>query len=65
MTNTGLKEFQEEKEALIKDAESILLLCYRESGHLGDVISSIRTTISSMDLKANKLSNKFLEQKSK
>jgi hypothetical protein len=62
-TNTGLKNFDKERNLILADAMNLISLCKSESGHLGDVIGCIRTTMSSLELKANKLSDIFKEQK--
>jgi len=65
MTMNGLsnEEFQQIRNSLAKDAEQLLSICNSNTGHLGDVVSGIRTTQSSMDIKAKKLWEMFEEQK--
>jgi hypothetical protein len=65
MTMNGLsnEEFQQIRNSLVKDAEQLLSICNRNTGHLGDVVSGIRTIQSSMDIKAKKLWEMFEEQK--
>lgn len=63
ITNNGLEDFDEERISIIRDIEILLNLCYENKGHLGDVISCLRTTSSSLNLKADKLNEKFKKQK--
>lgn len=62
-TNNGLKNFDKERNSILTDATTLITLCNSEIGHLGDVIYCIRTTMSSLELKANKLNKIFKEQK--
>ena len=64
MTMNGLSEekFQDLKNGLSKDAEFIIKICNSDTGHLGDIVSGIRTIQSSLDIKANKLWEIFSEQ---
>lgn len=65
MTMNGLsnEEFQEIRNKLCKDAEQLLAIANSTTGHLGDIVSGIRTTQSSMDIKAKKLWEMFEQQK--
>jgi hypothetical protein len=65
ITMNGLsnEEFQEIRNKLCKDAEQLLAIAYSTTGHLGDIVSGIRTTQSSIDIKAKKLWEMFEEQK--
>lgn len=67
MTMNGLQnsEFDEIKKRLTKDAEQILNAVNSDSGHLGNIISALKITCSSIDLKSEKLIKIFNEQKSK
>lgn len=64
MTMNGLsnQEFQEIRNELCKDAEFLLKMANSTDGHLGDIVSGIRTTQSSMDLTAKKLWGMFQNQ---
>lgn len=65
ITMNGLRdeEFYEIRAQLCKDAAQLLSIANSTSGHLGDIVSGIRTTQSSMELKAKKLWEIFEEQK--
>lgn len=63
MTNTGLKEFPEIKKLLEIDIEHLTNISQKENGHLGDIISGLKTTISSINLKVEKLKIEFKNQK--
>lgn len=62
-TNNGLKNFEDIKNALLKDVEHLNNISNKETGHLGDVISGLKTTISSINIKVEKLIKEFKEQK--
>ena len=64
-THNGLEndEFKEIKKWLYKDAKSVLSIANSETGHLGDIISRIKTAASSLKLKAEKLNDTFKKQK--
>jgi len=64
-THNGLEndEFKEIKKWLYKDAKSVLSIANSETGHLGDIISRIKTAVSSLKLKAEKLNDTFKKQK--
>jgi hypothetical protein len=62
-TFTGLKTFDKERNLILTDAVTLITLCNSETGHLGDVVSCLRTTMSSLELKANSLNEIFKEQK--
>lgn len=62
-TNNGLKEFPEERNELFRDIAHLAGLCESNTGHLGDIIASIRIAMSSLNLTATKLAKKFEEQK--
>ena len=63
-TNNGLMNFEKERNSILKDAQNLITLCQSDTGHLGDAISCIRTTISSLKIKADSLSEIFENQKS-
>ena len=65
--NNGLqdKEYEEIRKALRMDAYNIFNVVQSNEGHLGDIVSCLRTTISSLELKANQLAKIFNEQKQK
>jgi hypothetical protein len=64
VTYNGLKDQDDDlKKSLIKDAQSIINAATSTEGHLGDIISSLKTTCSSIDIKAEKLKTIFKEQK--
>lgn len=56
-------QFSEIRKQLTKDANQILHVVTTEEGHLGDIISSLKTTISSIELKVESLKNTFQKQK--
>lgn len=63
----GLKDeqFSEIRKRLTKDAEHLLYVVNSKEGHLGDIISSLKTTVSSIELKIEHLKNTFQNQKLK
>lgn len=65
ITLTGIsgKEFKDIRKGLLRDAKQLSSIVNGKTGHLGDVVSGIRTTMSSMDLKAKKLWQIFEQQK--
>jgi len=67
VTTTGIStlQFKDIKASLIKDARQLISICNSNNGHLGDVVSGIRTTQSSMELKAKRLWEIFENQKQK
>lgn len=63
-TNNGLTNFEEVRNSILRDTQNLIGLCQSDTGHLGDAIACIRTTISSLNIKANQLSVIFEKQKS-
>jgi len=63
VTQNGLQEFPEESGLIMDDIINLMNLINKKDGHLGDIVSCIRTTCSSLKLKADKLSKIFEEQK--
>ena len=63
----GLKDeqFSEIRKRLTKDAGYILHAVNSETGHLGDVISGLKTTVSSIELKIETLKKIFNDSKNK
>lgn len=63
ITNNGLKEMPITKDSLLNDCENLALYLRDDKGHLGDVLSMISTTISSMKLKLDFIKDEFEMQK--
>lgn len=66
MMNSGLQDnkYKLIRDALNKDAINILNVSASTEGHLGNIIACIRTTVSSLELKADQLTKIFNDQKS-
>ena len=62
-TNNGLAEFEKERNSLLNDAKNLISLCASNEGHLGDIVGCLRTTMSSIAIKANRLQDVFNAQK--
>jgi len=60
---TGLKNYKRERELIKKDIKILQALVKDTCGHLGDVVSSLRTTQASLELKAKFFSEEFRRQK--
>lgn len=67
ITKTGLsnKKFTELRLKLVKDAEFILAVANNNSSELCDIVASLRTTESSIHLKADTIWKEFEKQKKK
>lgn len=65
VTSTGLsgEQFKEIRAALIADAVCIINAANSNTGHLGDIVSCIKTTQSSLEIKTTKLWSIFQQQK--
>jgi len=65
VTTNGLQnsEFDEIRKRLLRDVETLQNACNSTTGHLGDIVSCLRTCMSSIDLKAKELRQIFEQQK--
>lgn len=62
-TNNGLMDFKNQSNEILKDAINLIEICRSVNGHLGDVISCLRTTTSSLNIKVEQLADIFDKQK--
>ena len=59
----GLDDYPEIRAALIKDVQLLFNAVMSETGHMGDILSSLRTAQQSIELKCKKIQEIREEQK--